>query len=646
MTTDREKIEDVLDKGQMILLSQPELANMDLRDVINKLDDGTPEMIRNRWGVAAWIVVKSITDFNVQSLVEQLSNIESGALTYEYTGYLLLTRYEVNLEDLLLCAEKCNKFEKIVHFVCENIVYETKFYEENILPTICMMGNHLEHRSYRPFMWNYAKHITKFRAQKLVEEKIGDISGQAQYDLMDNLCADWYADNVVEATSVLERLLDRKGVWNQKLAIRFLDVSLHFDESIFQDLFERVEDMILADNQLQIIIVPLFVKYILHAKYFKGYNLDCTQSRVLVHLEKIPDGTLDEKYEFLNSILCQDNIPENLELIFNAILDQSFCKEQRFLNALDHHLYNYLQNGEWTYVLQLMKKVFIANQYSEDYEDFFHAFSSVAGEIRNYSTEVTCLALKDILSRDIRHLFFGLGVLMEYGDIQALIKKKKATDSALPFTLTSTQMIKLAKAILYFSVDTQKVCHTIFHLLEFPNDSNEQYIEFCLQEAFENYPATMYKVAKQYTAATEVSQMLLSQKIIHTYEQQLADRRQCYELKDLWPSREHDYIYRKALAEQNKKIQKQINEKSFFASLFPSRFLKYGVRNAHIMTGRKGEMIFQVSPYAHIQREVELPTLYVRDPIDFTLRRQAYLKEMVDSATHFEGLSDSIEREG
>lgn len=74
MTTDREKIEDVLDKGQMILLSRPELANMDLRDVINKLDDGTPEMIRNRWGVAAWIIVKSITDFNIQSLVEQLSN--------------------------------------------------------------------------------------------------------------------------------------------------------------------------------------------------------------------------------------------------------------------------------------------------------------------------------------------------------------------------------------------------------------------------------------------------------------------------------------------------------------------------------------------------------------------------------------------
>lgn len=266
MTSDREKIEDVLDKGHAILSSRPELAGMDLRDIINDLDDGTPEMIHNRWGVAAWIVVKSINDFNVQALVEQLSSVESGILTCVYTGYLLQTRYGVNLEELLLCADACDKFEKIVPFVCENLIFESEVYERYILPIMYMMGNHLDHNSYRPFLRNYANHITNFKAQKMVEEKIGDINGQVQYDLMDNLCAGWYADNVGEATNLLERLLNRKGLWNKKLAVRFLDVSLYYDESILRNHFEQIEAMILADNQLWIITIPLFIKYIMHEK--------------------------------------------------------------------------------------------------------------------------------------------------------------------------------------------------------------------------------------------------------------------------------------------------------------------------------------------------------------------------------------------
>ena len=643
MASNREKIEDVLYKGQAILSSRPELADMDLHDIINDLDDGTPEMLHNRWGVAAWVFVKSINDFTMQSLVESLSNVESGLLTYVYTGYLLLTRYGVNLEELLLCADKCDKFEKIIYFVCKNLIYEPEIYEQTIFPIVCMMGNHLDHNSYHLFMRNYAKHITRFKAQKLVEEKIGDINGQVQYDLMNNLCAGWYADNVREAANVLERLLNRKGLWNKKLAVRFLAVSLYYDESIFRNHVEQIEDMVLADNQLWIIIIPLFINYIVHTKDFTGHNFDYIRSRILSYLGKIPEGTLDAKFEFLNFLVYQKNIPENLELIFKAILEQSFCKELRFLNVLDHYLYTYLQDGEWPYALQLMKRVFIANRYSEDYTGFFHALNLVAGEITKYSAEVTCQALKDVLFGDIGHLFFGLGLLMEYGNIPAL--KKNATNSVLPITLTNTQMIQLSKAILYFSIDTKKTCHIAFQLLELSNDgSNEQYIEFCLEEIFENYPATMYKVAKQYTATAEGSQMVLSRKVIHTYEQRSADRKHCYEVKDLRTSEEHNYIYRKALAERNKKIQKQANEQSLFATLFTSQYLKYGVRNVHVMIGRKEEMIFQVSPYAHIQHEVELPTLYIRDPVSFGLRKQAYLKEVIANASDHKGLSASTER--
>ena len=60
----REEIEYVLQRGAEILFDRPELANMELEDVLNTLDDGTSEMMQNRWGVVARIVYASITDFS------------------------------------------------------------------------------------------------------------------------------------------------------------------------------------------------------------------------------------------------------------------------------------------------------------------------------------------------------------------------------------------------------------------------------------------------------------------------------------------------------------------------------------------------------------------------------------------------------
>ncbi len=101
MITDREEIESVLQIGEKILLDYPELYNMSLDDVLVKLDDGTEQMLYNRWGVTAWLVVKSLECFDVKNLVIQLARIESGILTYEYAGYLLQAKYQINLEELI-----------------------------------------------------------------------------------------------------------------------------------------------------------------------------------------------------------------------------------------------------------------------------------------------------------------------------------------------------------------------------------------------------------------------------------------------------------------------------------------------------------------------------------------------------------------
>lgn len=197
MINDREEIESVLQAGERILLEHPELYDMSLDDVLIKLDDGTEQMLHNRWGVTAWMVVKSLKSFDIQTLVTQLPEIDSGILTYKYAGYLLQSEYQIRLEELILEADRCGKFDKIMPYVNENIVFKSGLNEECIVGIINMIGNHTDNNFYRTFLVNYAKHIINTGAERLVEELLGNLTGQAQYDFMQVLRSEWYQKDVL-----------------------------------------------------------------------------------------------------------------------------------------------------------------------------------------------------------------------------------------------------------------------------------------------------------------------------------------------------------------------------------------------------------------------------------------------------------------
>lgn len=167
-----------------------------------------------------------------------------------------------------------------------------------------------------------------------------------------------------------------------------------------------------------------------------------------------------------------------------------------------------------------MQAAFAANRYSEDYETFFHSMNLLRREILTYTKDITCQALEHILSGDIERLFFGLGLLMSFGNIKELYELKPVVTSDLPFELNTSQIIQIEKAILYFTIDTQKVCQIAFQLLKLVSGKVEQYITFCLEEVFEDYSTVMYKtkdckkkLAGLYLAAQMVAQYSAEAKI-------------------------------------------------------------------------------------------------------------------------------------
>ena len=116
-------------------------------------------------------------------------------------------------------------------------------------------------------------------------------------------------------------------------------------------------------------------------------------------------------------------------------------------------------------ILQDVRQIFIANKYGVNYEQFFDGMSTVIHEFSNYPEEVTREALKDMLSADVDIFFFGLGLLLEAGNLSKLYSENQMSEVKIMFT--HWQMIRLLKGTLYFAVETKKICHMAFQLLGF-----------------------------------------------------------------------------------------------------------------------------------------------------------------------------------
>ena len=86
MHRDLNETEMILENAKDILHKRPELASLPIPEVIDELDS-TSDMIRDRWGVAAWLVINSIEHWDLDALVDTLSLVADETLTYEYVGY-------------------------------------------------------------------------------------------------------------------------------------------------------------------------------------------------------------------------------------------------------------------------------------------------------------------------------------------------------------------------------------------------------------------------------------------------------------------------------------------------------------------------------------------------------------------------------
>ncbi|MBE6950016.1 MAG: hypothetical protein E7451_01600 [Ruminococcaceae bacterium] len=628
MHRDLNETEMILVNAKEILHNRPELASLTITDVINELDT-TEDMVRDRWGVAAWLVINSIEHWNLDALVDCLSLVADETLTFEYVGYILQAKYGIDLIELLLAAEEKEKFDKIVPIVVRSIESAPYVDIKRATDVISMLHKHISHHEYGALLTNYACLCTAQNCLSDIAALFRDLQNSTEYEFMRRLRWKWYEHNPTEANDYLDIMLSNNTIWNHKAGIDFWECCFSFDLTKFHSLFPIIDNLCSEDSSLWLHAIPIYVSYVDHSSVEETETQ--TYSRVVNRLKGIGTGSSDAKRCFLSAVEYGIKNRERLNVIIDVVISFPLGKDAGILKKLDYPFSKEVLSGKWEAILEQMQYIFRTSQFESDYPNFFNVFPNTLSALSVFSAETTMHAIKCMLASDICRVFFGLGLLHKAGKITK-IQIGKTQDGHNVFSITETQIIRLMKIILYFGVDSKEICHTAYQLLGLCNGKSDQYLHFCMNEVYYNYPSTMHSLSEQYLNSTLPTQIKLAELVSSAHQQMIDDFNDSYAIKDLLPSREHQRIFQKARYLQSKQMNHKSRKNSFAARYFPSRTLKYGIRTAFIQYGRKNEMFYRIAPHQTISVSMELPTVYVNDPLEYNRKQMNTLNEVANNA--------------
>lgn len=631
MISDRNKIEEVLKYGEAILSQQDDLKNVPFDEILDLFDDGTQEMIHNRWGVLAQVIIASITNWETKALVEHLGKIECPPLAYEYVGYALQSTHEVVLEELLIEAAASRYFDTIIKYVSSNLQYKVDLHLHLVNPFLIMLEKYSDHSAYHSILRYYAIGIAACNGCLAVVTEIMPISREVQYQLTYNLRRYWFTDKPDEANNQIGVFLSQNTMWAWKVAIDYCEWNMPSDNTILEMYFPQIDELVDRHDELKLHVISLLVEYILQTfqEKEKHTQYPIIVSKLKLLLKQVPSAKdrFFEKFEYLN------DYPLDLYDIFQDTLSIPLDDNSDTLKHLDNCFSFMLEKKDCQIVLDNMFKCFSVNKYRSHFSVFFNSLDSAMYAFSEYALQITDLALAYVMASDLDKMFFGLGLLVKLGNVKGLYNKKKEEDPSYSGEYDENQLIQVMKAVLFFTVDEDQISHIAFSLLYLAKGTTQKYLQFCMETVFYDYPIKMHEVSASYAQTGLPAQAELVVLVKKAYASKVELQEKARAIPDLYPSHEHERIYRRAQREQSREISKKANEKSIFFSLFARRVLKYGRRSGHVIKGAKNQQFYQSSPYQELRYEHHLPMTYVMDPVEYSMRKYAFLQEVEESAS-------------
>lgn len=611
----------------------------DVETVLRDLDDGTEEMLHDRWGAAAHLVLAELTAYDVASLVPVLSKQEDRGFLCPYVGYLLLTEHYVNLIALLVEAERQRLLDAILPYVSENLQFIPEFSEEALRNLLAVLNRHPDTQLFWTTVESCAAQVTALGVQSAAAACLGALNGQAECAFLCSIARQWYQSDREQVMETAERLLSHDSTWSRRAGFALLERSLQTCDTDFIQQYPRVEEILRQEPSLRPTAIPMLVCFL--RNYDDTEQNGETYHRVLSELQKIPTASLEERRGFLATIAWTKDIKPALEAIFQSVIRRPFHQDAAVLTSVDHCLYFRTKkpDADWNGIFQTMLAAFSAGGYGQDFQVFFEGMQGVTHDIaRQAQAQGTAFALWQILTGNAAALYFGLGLLTEAGNLPKLAEQRHTLAPGFPNILTDEQLISIMKGVLYFTHDSNRICDTAFQLLLLAEEPAERLLAFLMQEVYAQYPGTMCDMAESYEKTGTVLQTCLVDRVIKAKRQSTERWEVVRNIRDLTPSAEHQRIYWQAQAEFMRRTGEN-RKPSGLSALFTQRILKFGARFGWAMQERDGQLSYRSSAPAHISHQMELPAEYVNDPVEYYIKCNAYLKEVRARAADHQGLS-------
>lgn len=631
MISDKKKIDEVLDFGSQTLAQRSELKDIPLYQILDVLDDGTQEMIHNRWGVLALVIIDAIPDWETRALVEYLSQIDCPDLACEYVGYALQNAHGVVLEELLIVAAERGYFDRIIKYVSSNLQYKSELDIKFLSPFLQTLEQHREHHTYHSILHYYAVGIAACDGFLEVVKQLNPITSEVQYNLIYNMRRYWFAQKPDEANTQIGIFLGQHSKLAWKAAIDYCEWSLPCDKFVLDRYYLQIDNLVSKHDELKDHVISMLVEYILQTSQEKESHpeYDTIYSKLRQLLKQAPSGVL----KFIQKIEYLKDYPDDINQIFQDILSSPSNNPATILNHLDTCFLFLSEKENCQSVLHDMFAFFSSNKYRVNYLSFFDTLDSTLPALSQHATQITDLAISHILSSNLDRLFFGLGLLVKLGSIKELYNIKIENEPNYSGSFDEQQLIRVMKAVLFYAVDDAQICHIAFLLLYLAKGTSVNYINFCIDSVFLDYPIKMYDISKSYLNSAVPTQAKLAKLVEESYSAREALLEKARSIPDLYPSHEHQVIYHRAQQVQSRQISKRADEMSVLNDLFSRRVLKYGRRNGHVIKGSRDQQFYQSSLYQEFRFEHHLPVTYVTDPVEYSTRRYDFLQEVEKSAS-------------
>lgn len=611
MIHDLEDVKKMFKTADEIIQERPELLSMNVDEIFDELDDGTPEMIHNRWGVMTRVKITELTSFDNKSIIDFFVSIKEKNLLTEYIGYILQRDYRISLLSVLLDEYDMGLHNEVLPFVEVCLEYEQNSFIEKIDDILDIIADIDNSKRYQ-FVQGYVFLLIKTEKEEIVLKKYVDNYSNSLEQLVSQVGSELYQRKNIEAGKWLDIYINEEAKHCKKMSVHFLYRSLFNDCNAFEEQFRLLEEKFCNVQELWEDLIPVYVQYMSYKD--KGRYIEECKKRLI----SIRNGKLNEKTICIQAMHYRIQKLEEYCEITESIISVSFGKDKQILQGLDSYL-DYKFKTDSSKTLNLLYNIYVKNGYGNR-DQFLELLPQ------------TCQAMnqcqKDILDVWWDKFWHGSSAefLLSVEIFSKVIVLDKLDEFLEKLSASKKDLLCLLEGIYLFTIDEKKIANLVFLISSYMKD-REYFLQYCIKNIFSNYSGALLEAAQRYRENDDVYKSNLATDIIEYFESCKEKIQKGYEDKDFMPPTDRKIIYDRAMLEQNKKIHKQAEEHSVIASLFPSRKMKYGSRFALIQMHKKGKLHYSVSEYAKQSFSMELPKVFVNDPIKYIYMRMDYLEK-------------------